>query len=344
MLMKYRSALVIPLLMASWTVVFAHTDKREKKTGRQSVERSVAADPNVMLSLCLMSGSVKVHGWDRNEVRARSSDAADIELRRTGNPNDSDPARKLTLLVADTARRQAGQCLSDSDIELEVPRGAIVHFQTRDGDITVADIAKLYAHTQTGNVHVERMSRVIEASSIGGNISLRNSKGSIRVHSVSGNIEARSVGPSEAGDIFEANTVAGDIVLDRAGHVRLSATTVSGCLSISGPLARGARYSFQTISGDLTLTLPADSSFRLSATISRNAEITTDFSLTLTGPAHPSPSDKPGKPAKKEVTVEGTDLLKGRDYGLQRIDAIYGSGDASISLSSFGGTVHLRKK
>src|SRR5207245_1451709 len=198
---------------------------------------------------------------------------------------------------------------------------------------------------------VERVSRTIEASSIGGNISLRNSNGSIKVHSVGGNIEARSVGPSEAGDIFEANTVAGDIALDRARHAQLSASTVSGCLSISGPLARGARYSFQTISGDLTLTLPADSSFRLSATISRNAEMTTDFSLTLTGPAHPrsamsvpTPPDKPGKPAKKDVTVERDDLVKGREYGLQHINAIYGSGDASISLSSFGGTSHLRHK
>src|SRR6266571_2936112 len=104
--MKYRSAFVIPLLMVSWTVAHARTDKHEKKTGRQSVERTVAADPNVLLSLCLMSGSIKVHGWNRNQVRARSSDAAEIELRRTGTPNDSDPAKKLTLLIMDTSRRQ----------------------------------------------------------------------------------------------------------------------------------------------------------------------------------------------------------------------------------------------
>ena len=349
--MKFRAAFIIPALIAFGTVAAARTDKRKDKDCPQQVERTIATDARVLVSLCLVSGDITVHGWDRNEVRARSNDASQIELRRRGTATESSPATKLDVLITDQADGLArpDSCQAFSDLQLDVPRGATVQLQTRDGDVSVVDVATAYVNTQSGDISVQQISRAVDAGSIGGDISLKDSNGRVNLHSISGSVEAINVRFADSGDAFEASSVSGDITLERVTHTQLNAHTVSGTLNMSGPLAHGGRYGFKTLSGDVTLTLPADASFQLSAKISQNGEIITDFPLTLmtvtsgsnaappappaeTGPKTPAPP-KPGpRPA----------LLAA--YGLRRINAVHGGGDATIYLASFSGTLHLRKK
>jgi hypothetical protein len=176
------------------------TEKREVKQSKDSkdteepeeadeqpVERTIAADANVAVSVCVSSGSITVHGWDRKEVRARSTDVAEIEFQHEG-----EPAKKIQLLIADKAEGpgRTTSCLSFSDVEMDVPRGATVQLQTRDGDIHVADVATAYVNTQNGDVSIERASKAVDAGTIGGEISLKESSGGVNLHSVGGNIEA----------------------------------------------------------------------------------------------------------------------------------------------------------
>ena len=352
--MKYSRTFTFPLLLVALigtpigfaVVASAHPDKHARKAPGPVVERVVAADPSVALSLCIASGDLKVHGWDRNEVRARSNDAAEIEFRRPAGARDSNPAREITVMIADTTPRRAGSCSFEGDIELDVPRGASVRLQTRDGDIQVADVSTVSANTQAGDLDLAGVKRSVEARTIGGNISLRNSTGSAQLHSVGGTIEAGGVGPAVAGDAFEAATVGGDIRLDKTSFVELEARTVDGDLSLSGPLAVGGRYEFKTISGDVSLTLPADSSFRLDATLSRGGELVTEFPLKTTEPKGLSSQSPPrsGPPAKGDLSIDPDTLIKGTGYGLQRISGVYGTGDALITASSFSGAIHLKKK
>ena len=326
---------------------FAHADKHAKKGSGPTVERVVAANPNVAVSVCLVSGDIKVHGWDRNEVRARSNDAGEIEFRRPVGDRAADPAKEITVLLSDVPSHRSGPCSADADIELDVPRGAIVRLQTRDGNIQVVDVSTVSATAQGGDLDLGGVKRSVEAHTIGGNVSLRNSTGSTRLYSVGGSIEARGIGPEAAGDNFEAATVGGDITIEKSGFALLKARTVSGSLSLSGPLAVGGRYEFKTISGDITLALPPASSFRLDATLSQGGELVTEFPLRMTaepkGPSSQS-SRRSGPPAKGDLTIDPDILIKGSGYGLQRISGVYGAGDASITASSFSGTIHLRKK
>jgi hypothetical protein len=134
------------------------------------------------------------------------------------------------------------------------------------------------------------------------------------------------------------------------------------------------------------LTLPADASFQLSAKVSQNGEIITDFPLTLiaegpepaaptapeapsvTSPKAPAPvtpatmpvSPKPPEstqaepgaapetqpvikiaPRMKMVTV-GPVVVRA-PYASRRVNAIHGTGDATISVASFSGTLHLQQ-
>jgi DUF4097 and DUF4098 domain-containing protein YvlB len=357
--MKFRTVFIIPLLIASATVATVASgrgDKPKDKGRQQKVERTTAANPNVTVSVCLVSGDITVHGWDRNEVRARSNNAARLEFRGNEATPESGPAKKIEVFISDQPEesRVTRSCLSSSDIELYVPRGAAVQLQTRDGDITVVEVAMAYVNTQNGDIEIERASRSVDAGSIGGSISLKDSSGRINLHSIGGGIEAIDVRPAEADDLFEASSVSGDVVLSRIAHAQLNAHTVNGSLSLTGPLARAGRYGFRTYSGDVTLTLPADASFRLSAKISRQGEIITDFPLTLTAqgsadpPAPPAPASPPDKAPKKDDApkkgVYSKTIVVTIPYAMHRVEAIYGTGDATIYVASFSGTVHLRKK
>jgi hypothetical protein len=252
-------------------------------------------------------------------VRARSTDVAELELQHEGAP-----AKKIQLLIADKAEgpKRTTTCLSFSDVDLDVPRGATVQLQTRDGDIKITDVATAYVNTQNGDVTIERASVAVDAGTIGGVISLKDSKGGVNLHSVGGNIDALNVRPIEAGDIFDASSVGGDITLEQVGHARLNARSLNGSVTMTGPLAREGHYGFRTISGDVTLALPAESSFRLSAKFSQHSELITDFPLKLMnystapwspapakGPtpapaAGPRPAAAPGNPAPAPATPE----------------------------------------
>src|SRR6266850_57127 len=138
--MKFKSVLILPLLVVSWTLAAGQTftgkrpnaaaaraGKREGKEPDQQVERKLAADANVSVRVCVQSGSITVHG----------------------------PGRTTS-------------CLSFSDVELNVPRGATVQLQTRDGDIRTSDVATAYVNTQNGDVSIERASKAVDAGTIGG--------------------------------------------------------------------------------------------------------------------------------------------------------------------------------
>jgi DUF4097 and DUF4098 domain-containing protein YvlB len=284
--MKFRAihrCLVMALLFIAATGVPARPVDHKDDPHSQKVERTVSADPAVTVSICVMSGSINVQGWDKDEVLARSSDAAQIELRQKDGTAQSAKATKVEVFVVDNSdeERIKKNCQSYSDLELFVPRGASVHVQTRDGDIEIADIAVVVAGTQNGDINIERVSRAVEVGSVGGSVSIKDSTGRASVTTIGGGVEVINLRPTAAADGFEVVTVSGDLNLEGVTHALLNARTVTGDVHLTGPLAAGGRYGFKTMSGDITLTMPNDSSFHLSAKVANDGEIISDFPLTL---------------------------------------------------------------
>jgi hypothetical protein len=325
--MRYRALLIIPILLVSCATAMARPSKRTRAPRDHEVERTTAVTPDVVLSVCLGSGSLSVRAWDRNQVRVRWSDGLQIELRRPAAVNNSAPAKELTLTSDGTLSKPRSSCLPFGDIELDVPRGANLQLQTRDADVSVSGVAEVKVVTQGGTVSVQQATRAVDVRSIGGDISVQDSRAAIKLHSIGGSIDAHGLAPGAAGDICEAGSVGGDITLKQLSHGQVIVSTVSGDVSFNSSLAHGGRYSFQAISGSLSMSLPTDSSFRLNANLGQGSNIDSDFPLR-------SSSSATGQ----------TDPLKKRGWQPQRIEAIYGTGDALINLSYFGGSVELRKK
>lgn len=374
--MKFRAIqiclVLILLFIVATAAVGARPASRNDDVRSQKVERTISADPSVTVSICVMAGSISVHGWDKNEVLARSSAAAQIELRQKDGAAQSGKAMKVEVFVVDKSdeERIKNNCQAYSDLELFVPRAASVHVQTRDGDINIADIAVAVAGTQNGDIIIERVSQAVEVGSVGGSVSIKDSTGRASVTTIGGGIEVVNLRPSAAADGFEAVSVSGDLNLEGVSHSQLNARTVTGDVHLTGPLAAGGHYGFKTMSGDITLTLPGDSSFNLSAKVSNDGEIISDFPLTLIPDAAPPSAPAPAASAVSSVppkspapataaTPETSPVIVKVAPRMskvivttpvtvaistwRRVNAVCGAGDASIQVASFSGTLHLLK-
>ena len=312
-------ACVIVFLLFIFSVVAAHGNSPDHKRNSQQVERSVAADPRVVVSACIVSGDVRVHGWDRNEVRARISDGVQITLTRV-DQTKSQTATELKLTAKENRPTKESPCLLQGDLELDVPRAGSVKLQTNSGDISVTEVARVNATSLSGTITLVKVHDEAIVNGISGEISAHDSTGSFKLHTVSGSVDARDLAPAGPGAVLEANTTSGDVTMDRIQHQRVSVNTVNGEVKYTGPLARGGRYSFQGISGQLRLFLPANSSFRFSGTVGVGGDFHSDFNLK----------------------DEQPDVEK---YGPTRhLEGVVGSGDASINASVFSGSIQIRKQ
>jgi hypothetical protein len=370
--------IVLGIIFSLAGVAPAVDGKKDKKSGGK-IERSMAADPKVTITVCVMSGEISVRGWDKDEVRARSSDAEQLEFRRIDKTKDiSRPANRIDVMVLDKTDPAGtkGDCQALANVELDVPQGATVQVQTRDGDISIVGVAAAYAGSQNGDIEIERAQRLVEAGSVGGSISLKDSSGRINLSSAGGGVEATNVRATSSEDSFEVGTVSGDIQLEGVSNAKVIAKTVNGNVMMSGPLTHSGHYAFTTMSGDVTLALPPDASFQLNAKVSQSQEIVSDFALTFTMdaatppatpkagahsesgpkaspkvepkvPPSPAPRVLPAPPAPKSgpvvpIVVQRSVVVV--PYAMRRITAVCGSGDATIYVASFGGTLHLQKK
>jgi len=317
----------------------ARADKPRKSDRQQRVEQTAVALETVVVALCVTSGDITVRSWERKEVRARAKNAARVELRRADR-QASVPASSISVLLSGSGTnfRNGGQdCQVFGDVELDVPRGATVRLRTGDGSVRVSGVANVFVETQSGDIEITDATKVVEAGSLSGLVAIKNCSGRARLHSVGGNIQATNMKATE-GEDFSAITVSGDISLARIGHQQVNAKTATGQITMDGPLSRGGRYIFGTISGDVTLRLPADASFQVNAKVSPQGDIVTDFPLGLTTEPTSKPATEVGSKKSNEPKIRIA------SSGTRKVNGVNGSGDATISLASFSGTLYLRKE
>ncbi|HEX8503244.1 MAG TPA: DUF4097 family beta strand repeat-containing protein [Pyrinomonadaceae bacterium] len=334
-----------------------------------ALERRADAEPKAVVSICVTSGDVVVRGWDRGEVRARIQDEGALRLL---TPNVR-PAPRVEVLVSEDREEElgSGHCGSTELVELMVPRGATVDVESRSGHVEAVDVAAARVKVLSGDVNVRRVSESVEVSCLSGDVSVEDSSGPVRVVTVSGDVEARNVRRLTAGDNFEARSTSGDVTIESVAHGQVSGAAVSGQVFYAGALARGGSYDFRTISGDVTLELPANASFNLHATIVVSGEIETDFPVRTSpgghNPAPPDPPDTPTpspRPTPRPTPAPAPDPVvmpplppgarpgkvkvkipkEPREPTSARLDGTVGTGDAVVNLSSFSGSLHLRKR
>lgn len=252
---KAPAVAATPRVAASDSVTPGAADKdgRRPVSGR----RTMAPDGEVRISN--VAGRVEIVAWDRSEVEVSGTVGEQVERLEFGG---GDNYTAIRVVLPSRMRNCHDAC--DGDIKISVPRIARIDADTVSADITVGDAAgPVRISTVSGEVSLKTRSRDLEASSVSGNVDVvgNGADGRIEANSVSGDVTIQGVNAE-----LELESVSGDVQVQRSKVLRLSMKSTSGDVAYSGGLSGSGAFEFQTVSGDVKVTLegPRDATFDIS--------------------------------------------------------------------------------
>jgi DUF4097 and DUF4098 domain-containing protein YvlB len=217
----------------------------------KTVEKTVPAEAQGVVTISNTSGSVKVTGWDRPEVSVR----AEIEEGVERVDVDSDHGKtNIAVIVPHTSTGRI-----EANLIVQVPRGSELHVSTVSADQTLLGITGAqHLNSVSGDVNTEIAGADLELRSVSGDIKVKGhgQPAHLHVSSVSGDVHLEHGG----GDL-DISSVSGSLVvsLDTAGSVR--ARTTSGDVHFDGKLKRGASFEASTVSGDIAVRAPGEGGY-----------------------------------------------------------------------------------
>jgi DUF4097 and DUF4098 domain-containing protein YvlB len=196
-----------------------------------------------------------------------------------------------------------------------VDRSEAVPNPVVDYVVQVPSGASLEIHDPQGIVKINLVKGDTSVDSLGGAISVADSAGHLSIRSVGGDIEV--IRP--AGRV-EAYSINGNLHFVSPTSTRLRGTTTSGTIVYEGDFAPGGDYILSDYSGDITVVCPSSASFELDAKTVRG-KLDNQFSLVPRGPS------------SRSFLPPGNSI-----FGTQ------GSGQATLEVTSFSGTIHVRQQ
>jgi DUF4097 and DUF4098 domain-containing protein YvlB len=167
-----------------------------------------------------------------------------------------------------------------------------------------------------GDIDINNIKQSTEVHTHQGSITVRNSGGQMTATTTTGNIIAYNTESNEIGDYFKAKTRSGSVTLQSVGQKEVEATSVSGTLNFVGAIKDYGQYGFSTTNGLINMILPADSSFRLTATY--GGAFRSDLALS--------------------------DINKSRTSSIVYLTGRVGRGNANVNLRSYNGTIQIKKQ
>ena len=239
-------------------------------------------------------------------VTAWNQDRVRISTRGDGDPFTVDVG-PVTVHVGTQSEDEHGP--GESDLMIQVPAWMDLNLSGNEVDITARGVrAGIQANTVQGSVTVDGGEGTVDLNSVEGDINVSNVHGRVQLNTTEGTVTLRTVSGTE----LDIETVDGDIDMGGVTTPNIEANTVDGNIRWSGTLAAGGAYRFSTHDGDLMLGINGDPD----ATVSVET-----FDGTVD-------SDWP-------VTLRGTNQHK--------MTFTLGSGRARLELSSFDGTISLKR-
>jgi len=137
-----------------------------------------------------------------------------------------------------------------ADVHIAIPRSVAVKLGTVSADgLLVGVLEDSSVSTVSGSLVTDGTRGRLSANTVSGEVVVRDHGGPIKLHSVSGELAA-------SGDLslVQANTVSGALSLDvTTGSSSITATTVSGDVTVRLPEGKGLHVKAHTVSGRLVV-------------------------------------------------------------------------------------------
>ena len=283
----------------------AQDDPGVQIRGLTRIDTTMRLDRGGAVDLSLISGKIRVTGWNRPDVRVSAS----IESGRLRfNANSS----RVSLSVDDSddqgRRGHRHNNVGDARYEVSVPRGSRLILEAVSGDITAkGSQGEIEATSVSGDVDVTDGVRAVSAEAVSGSVHAAQVNGTLRTETVSGDLRAENV----SGNV-EASSVSGDIRLVGIQSKDVRTETVSGDIAYTGSMEPSGRYSFESHSGTLRLNIPRGAGAQFSVE-TFSGDLQTDFPVTI--------------PPRSSMRREG------------RVEFTIGDGRAKVTAQTFSGSI-----
>jgi DUF4097 and DUF4098 domain-containing protein YvlB len=320
MMKKLNSKWTAALMGAAFILAFVAAPALAEEKFQEKFKKTEALAKNGKLYLNNVSGQVEIATWKEAQVKieaVKTSKAATLAKAKENAAlvtievtKDADLVRVETKYPKRSGGFWGGDSVNVSvDYKLWIPDTAAVELKSVSGDVRVAAIG---GHARvscvSGNVDL-RGAAGADVDLVSGDLTIENVVGDAYLKAVSGNIDVTRVKGS-----VEAEAVSGDIDLRDVSEAQtVSAKNVSGDITYAGKIKAGGRYEIKTHSGDVRMTIPADSAFDFEAN-TFSGDIDSDFEIQVVGKISP-----------------------------REIHGTVGKGGATVVLKSFSGNVELKK-
>ncbi|HZE07937.1 MAG TPA: DUF4097 family beta strand repeat-containing protein [Gemmatimonadaceae bacterium] len=259
-------------LAAAATMIFSVAASAQDYQLRTQIDTTVRLDRGGTVDLSLISGKIRVTGWDRPDVKITASIESG-ELRFDANPS------RVSLSVEDndrSGRRRHNNDVGEARYEVSVPRGAKLILEAVSGDITATGSqGEIEANSVSGDVEVANGVREVSAEAVSGSVRVSQVNGNLRAETVSGDVRAESV----TGDI-EGSSVSGNVRIVGARSKDVRTETVSGDITYTGTIDSGGRYSYESHSGGIRLNIPRSTGAQFSVE-TFSGDLSADFPIQV---------------------------------------------------------------
>lgn len=212
--------------------------------GRETIERTVPAEPKGEVEIVNVSGDVQVRGWDRKEVQVHADLGTGVERLDVQSQKG-----RVTINVIVQSHRNAGA----TDLVVEVPHDSTLLIKTVSADQTIVDVRGVQRlQAVSGSINTKVWGEEFNVRTISGDVIVNGSgKPSVaRVNTVSGDVTLANI----AGEL-SLETVTGDMQVVMPTLSRGRVQTTNGDLRLQATLAKDARLDAEAVNGDLSLQL-----------------------------------------------------------------------------------------
>lgn len=268
------------------------------------IDTLVPFTANGSVELGLISGSIKVSAWNRNQVRvvASTSGGATLDFDATSSHVD----------LGVNHRWSRGDGGGSATYDVTVPTGARVTLDAISGSITAVGVhGGIDANSISGAVQLRDAGAGVSVESVSGSVTVVGVSGDVKVEAVSGDIQVSNVSGTAS-----AESVSGDVNLTNVRGTRVRANSVSGSVVYAGSLNPVGRYEFETHSGSTRLQLAPGAS----------AVISVDtYSGSVANQYPGAVRRSEGDPDEERTSYRYT----------------IGRGNARVSISTFSGRVQI---
>ncbi|MEJ2256456.1 MAG: DUF4097 family beta strand repeat-containing protein [Woeseiaceae bacterium] len=270
----------------------------------EEIDRTLDAAADGSVHISNISGSVKVDGWNRDEVQVQGFLGRNVEELIFDRDGD-----RITIKVKVPKK---GSRDIKSDLRVSVPRESSIDVATVSADIEVEGV---------------RGYQKLEA--VSGDIDTEAFESDVRAGTVSGDVEVRGQGEDTE---THGNSVSGDVVFYRLSG-QVTAESVSGDIEVEG----GAfdRAGFNTVHGDIEFVAELRSDGKLTAE-TVNGEVDLDFQGTVSGRFDIDTFNGDISNCFGPKPERTSRYAPGQELSFQE-----GNGDARVTVSTMNGDVSI---